>query len=135
MAPRAEYHSPSMQFYAALLTKETNGQVGYGLIVGGLPVYAGSHGILDQNGEGFLDQWLFPALKAIGRQFLSTGSQIIADKLKNPSRKTSGIALKRGAEGAQSLVDRGYKKVSSFLQEQSGSGCSFGKRRKFSVKK
>jgi len=128
MGLRIEYRAPSVQFYLDDLLSRNSQQTGSG-VVGGLPVFASSHGILeDQLGEGFFSDWLLPGLKAIGKQLFSTGAQIISDKIRNPGTKTSTIAKRRLVEGGQSLLDKGYKKGTSFLQEQFGSGCSLSKR-------
>ena len=134
MGFRIEYRAPTVQFYINDLLSKNNQQTGSG-IVGGLPVFASSHGILDdQFGEGFFSDFILPGLKAIGKQLFSTGTQIIADKIRNPGAKTSTIAKRRLVEGGQSLLDKGYKRGTSFLQEQFGSGCSLAKRRKVTRK-
>jgi hypothetical protein len=132
---RVEYRAPSVDFYYNDSLQKIQNQIGSGT-VGGLPVFAASHGILEsQTGEGFWSDVLWPGIKAIGKQILGTGSQIVVDKIRNPERKLGQIAKRRLVEGGQSLLDKGYKKASSYLEEQSGSGCSLAKKFKMSKRR
>jgi hypothetical protein len=134
MAPRIEYVSPSAAYYYSESLKSVRGQTG-GATVGGLPVFEGSHGILEseQAGEGFWSDFILPGVKAIGKQLLSTGGEIIKDKIQNPGTKLGAAAKRRFIEGGQSLLDKGCKTADSYLEEQKGSGCI--KRRRISKKK
>jgi hypothetical protein len=134
MAPRVEYVSPSAAYYYSESLRSVRGQTG-GATVGGLPVFEGSHGILEseQFGEGFWSDFILPGVKAIGKQLLSTGGEIIKDKIQNPGTKLGAAAKRRFIEGGQSLLDKGCKTADSYLEEQKGSGCI--KRRRISKKR
>jgi hypothetical protein len=128
---RVVYQQQPVQFYYNDILTKVKNQTGGGT-VGGLPVYAGSHGILeaDQTGEGFWSDVLWPGLKAIGKQVLTTGSQIVSDKIQNPGTKEGNTTKRRLVEGGKSLLDKGCKTVDSYLDSQIGSGCSLSKKRK-----
>lgn len=137
MPLRIEYVSPSASFYYNESLKSVKGQTGGGT-VGGLPVFEGGHGVLesDQIGQGFWSSFLLPGIKAVGKQLLTTGSEIVKDKLQNPGTKLGAASKRRFIEGGRTLLDKGCKQADSYLEaQQSGSGCSLAKKRRVSVKR